>query len=1089
MKINLFLLLVSVLWTQNTQAQQYTLEKEWYQKGIDFHNEEKYKEAIEAYSNVSDISPYFFTIQYEKALSYSTLKEYDSTINILEKIIKSSKNDNLEQSLVLLANAYDYKKDSISAEKYYKLIIEKYPESYDGYYEYAVFLTNQKRYKEAYEHVKKSIKINPEYFPAHRLVSSIHSKCGMITPALLSASIAILRSPGNQRSLNLLQQIDNFCSQKLSNIEEIDFLMNDKGIEGIETLVKSHVALQKDYKMKDQKFDYPVVKQLHLIFADIENTESEDPFIQENYIKTLRYIKSKEYFNDFVMVLLASVNNKDIQKGVKNDTKSIVDFLKDMNQYYKKNIFSKEVIIDKKTMKMECEIVENYIRCQDKIDSDDEKASRLTAFLYKNGLLKSYGKIENLNKEGEWRYFTNFGSIASIYNYKEDKKEGEYKNFYENGNLEEEGQYKEDSLEGVLKTYSAIGVLTAEIEVKNNKKDGFTKFYHLNGNLKKECNYVDNKLEGTYTQYYIDGKSVQEKSFYEKNKKIDYYISFYKNGDTNIFYTIDQNKIHGNYYEYGVNKNLLKESKYNHGDIESSIEYYNNGLLSEENIYENGELKQSKNYDYEGNVYSIVFYKKSTITKILRFENGKEIGEEKIGRNGKLNEKWFYTQEQSIEGELEKDNREGKWNYYYINGNLKAERNYKKNEEEGLIKAYRFEGTLEKEYFKKNGVAEGLYKEYFDNGKLKQVGNYYNDEMIGEWKVYYIDGTLKEKSYYNEEGEITRYQDFSPDGKLDKESYYINGCRTEQFHYDLEGNVYKHQIYKKGDDMDAEISSMKFQEYTAPLKNGQYHGKNRTIIVDDILYAENNFENGKRHNKCVFYYPNNQIKETIPYLMGEMHGKDSIFYPNGMLQEESDYKFDEITGEDHRYYPDGGMWRKASFINGNFDGDIDYFGTNDELILRKHYKNDYLIYYIQNNENGEFVDTVYIGKNLTYKIATNYKNGKKAFEQTILKGFLVDKLLLYNLEGTVVIEYANNEYGNLIGKKINYKNGTKCLEESYQENPNGEYKKYYNQEGKLILSIEAKSGETHGLVKLYDAEGNETKILKYSNNVAVQKIK
>jgi hypothetical protein len=27
------------------------------------------------------------------------------------------------------------------------------------------------------------------------------------------------------------------------------------------------------------------------------------------------------------------------------------------------------------------------------------------------------------------------------------------------------------------------------------------------------------------------------------------------------------------------------------------------------------------------------------------------------------------------------------------------------------------------------------------------------------------------------------------------------------------------------------------------------------------------------------------------------------------------------------------------------------------------------------------------------------------------------------------------------------------------------------------------------LVKLYDTEGNETKILKYSNNVAIQKIK
>jgi hypothetical protein len=53
-------------------------------------------------------------------------------------------------------------------------------------------------------------------------------------------------------------------------------------------------------------------------------------------------------------------------------------------------------------------------------------------------------------------------------------------------------------------------------------------------------------------------------------------ISFYKNGDTNTFYTIDQHKIHGNYYEYGVNKNLIKLSKYNHGDRRYTPDTYNN---------------------------------------------------------------------------------------------------------------------------------------------------------------------------------------------------------------------------------------------------------------------------------------------------------------------------------------------------------------------------------------------------------------------------------------------------------------------------------------------------------------------------------
>jgi antitoxin component YwqK of YwqJK toxin-antitoxin module len=1035
------------------------------------------------------MSPIYFRIAYETALSYSNLKQYDSSIQILEKIIQENKKENLESAIVLLANSYDNKEDSISAEKYYKISLDKYPNSYNANYEYGVFLTNRKRYTEAYSQAKKAIKINQEYFPAHRLISSINAKCGMITPSLMASSIAILHSPGSQRSLNLLQQIDNFCSQKISTTEEIDFLMNDKGIEGVETLVKSHVALQKDYKMKDQKFDYAVVKQLHLIFSDIENTESEDPFLQENYIKVFRHIKSKGYFNDFIMVLLASVNSKDIQKGVKNESKSITDFLKEMKSYFKKNQFIKDVEIENKKVKMQCEEVENYIRCEEKLETEDEKASRLTVFFYQNGILKSYGKFEDSKKEGTWNYFNSIGDLSNIYNYKNNKQEGVYQNFHTNGQIEEEGFYKEDSLDGVLKTYSPLGVLVTEIEVSNNKKNGKTSVFHLNGNLKKECSYIDNKLDGAYTTYYIDGKTIQEQNFYEKGDVIDYYISFYKNGDTNTFYTIDQHKIHGNYYEYGINKNLIKLSKYNHGDIESSVEYYNNGLLSEENVYEKGYLKQSKNYDYEGNLSSIVFYNKNTISKILKYENGIEKGEEKIGRNGKLNEKWFYTNESSIEGDIEKDNREGKWKYYYINGNLKNERNFVKNKEDGLIKTYRFEGTLEKEYFKKEDNAEGLFKEYFDNGNLKQIGNYHNDEMIGEWKIYYLDGTLRERNFYDDEGQITQYKEFSPDGKIDKDHYYINGCKTEQLHYDQEGNVYSHQIYKKGDDMDVNMSSMKYQTYIAPLKNGMYHGQNTTVIVDDIKYAENNFENGKRHKRCIFYYPNGSIKSYSHYLMGDYHGIDTMYFPNGMIQEISPYKFDELTGEDTRHFPDGGVWRKANFINGNFDGDVNYFGTNDELVMQKHYKNDYLIYYIKNNDQGEFIDTVYIGKNLTYTITSNYKNGKKAFEQSIVKGFVANKMILYNTDENLVIEYENNEYGNMISKKINYKNGSKCLDETYQENPNGERRLYYNPDGKLILSQELKSSEIHGQVKLYDLEGNETKIIKYNNNVAVQKIK
>lgn len=90
----------------------------------------------------------------------------------------------------------------------------------------------------------------------------------------------------------------------------------------------------------------------------------------------------------------------------------------------------------------------------------------------------------------------------------------------------------------------------------------------------------------------------------------------------------------------------------------------------------------------------------------------------------------------------------------------------------------------------KNGKRNGLYQEYYKNGQLKEEINYKNGKFDGLWKAWYENGNIKAEINYKDdiqEGETFSYRE---DGSLFRNSNFVNGEYSgDGFEYYENGNT------------------------------------------------------------------------------------------------------------------------------------------------------------------------------------------------------------------------------------------------------------------------------------------------------------
>ncbi len=86
--------------------------------------------------------------------------------------------------------------------------------------------------------------------------------------------------------------------------------------------------------------------------------------------------------------------------------------------------------------------------------------------------------------------------------------------------------------------------------------------------------------------------------------------------------------------------------------------------------------------------------------------------------------------------------------YYFENGVLFQEINYKEGKIDGIRKVYFESGKLKTITDYKNDKKEGKFSEYYETGELFSRGNFENNLKEGNWRTFYKSGKIKERGNY-----------------------------------------------------------------------------------------------------------------------------------------------------------------------------------------------------------------------------------------------------------------------------------------------------------------------------------------------------
>jgi TonB family protein len=91
---------------------------------------------------------------------------------------------------------------------------------------------------------------------------------------------------------------------------------------------------------------------------------------------------------------------------------------------------------------------------------------------------------------------------------------------------------------------------------------------------------------------------------------------------------------------------------------------------------------------------------------------------------------------------LKRDIKEGKFTWYYKNGNISKVCEYINNEIYGVNKSYYESGQIKEEGYYVHGEPDGIYKSYYKSGHVDVEAFYKMGEKNGVYKFYYESGRI-----------------------------------------------------------------------------------------------------------------------------------------------------------------------------------------------------------------------------------------------------------------------------------------------------------------------------------------------------------
>jgi len=1083
-KINISSILFFILLMCAIKINGQTSEKEksidLIRKGIEFHDKEKYDDALIEFKKVHRNDSNFYLAGLEILNTFLTTKKDEEGIVLCNELLKL-KNDYTPNILIFKADFLDNLKKYDEAQKIFEQGIKDYPLNNSFVYEIGVLKLRQKKYAEAYTQFIKSIHINPMHASSHYQLFSLAYRQNNITCAMLAAQFFLIVENSTKRAGNLVIDIEKISKQELviDTAISIPELNNDNDFSEFESIIKSKAALGEKYKSKTD-LNYDLIKQIQLLTENISKYKDVKGFYNEFYGVFFAELNAKKYLEPYVYHTLVSMKIEKITKWIEKNKSDVTKFNDWAYNYVCNNLANYNENLNNQTVKVPHYFYYNKISAAG-LKNDKNDNIGYWNYYYNNGIKKSEGAFINGKRDDKWRFYYKTGDIEKEITYKNgfevvyktfylnnnpklefnlinNQIVGEGKSYFSNGNVRISKEYIDGKISGIEKNFYRNG--SAKYSVKNNEDillGDFTEYYD-NGKLYYKSTFVNNKQEGPSKQYYNNDKStLQSEGVYLKNKPVGEWKFYHKSGK------------------------LSSTGKYNNdGEKEELwLTYFDNGnLKSEENYSDNKYNGTQKYYDYDKILWEEYVYKKGKLLEYRAYKkDATKICDNKVnGKNFKLIQ-YYPNGIIRREGSVSDGDLDGIWKTFSTYGVLTDDVNYKEGKNEGKYIEYFANGKTHTQRDFKNNQENGFSKYYFINGNLQKEGEVINDNKQGYWKHYRIDGSL-EKIYYYTNNEVDGwnvYYDVS--GKLNNEELYKEGCIIKVTYNDTTGNLYQNIDLPGG----TGIINQKYEKtgasyYYKEFKKDYAEGLSTVYYPDGKILNQVNNIKGKKEGNLIRYNEFGKITNETPYFNNEIEGKDIDYFDNGKIESEYNYDDGEKNGKCIVYHDNGKIYKELIYSDGNVQGASNVYDAFGELICQRNFLNDLLVNYTYKDASGNLVKPLEIKKDDS-KVLCYFQNGKKSMEANYTNGDLNGKRNFYYSNGQLaseenfVYDYENET------TKTYYPNGTlKTSEGNYFGTKHGKFQTFY-ENGKLKSEINYKYGNKHGWSMYYDEKGQLLKAL------------
>lgn len=1051
------------------------------EKGIKLHDEKKYKEAIALYKQINRNDTNYSSALHELSLSYysdSNFIEAKKTAEIGLKYFPEAKG----KWYNLIANAEDELGNFEAAVAIYNKIIANDKNNYLALYNKGIVYFNKQKYTEASSNFKQCLLINPFYTSAHYFLGRSSIEQGKPVEAMFAFCTNLAVNPDNKYAASAVRNLLNIASvnddiaKKLNN----NFGDEDNFAEQQEILT-SKIALDRKYKARSSLEDN-VVKQIQVVMEKTNFSDADKGFFNQFYVPLFEQIFKKD-FEKFTYFMFAGLDSKPITDYVKRNKKDLIKFSDDIIYTYLNEIReTRELEYNKRASTTKRYFTHENVTVA--IGTRKQIGKELTfvgdcKFYYSNGQLKSEGTFDDEGKKiGTWKFYHENGTLketnncingsvegevltyfdngvqSSVQQFKNNEANGKFTSWFYNGSLMKQGTYENDKTNGKLKTYSNRGLLEFEGSVTNEEYDGPFNTFHPNGAIRISGNYVKGKQNGLYKEHFYNG-NVYFTGNLENGEKEGVWKEYYFSGKPKAILNYVKGDLDGEQTYYHENGKIEKKNTYIKNKIEGkSEEFYEDGKIYCETIYEKGRLREITFYDDKGVAYSNTTSKRGDATLIF----------------------YDYAGLKTSEGYFNKDGyRSGKTTFFYSNGKIKSEEEYKNGDLQGLRTIYYKDGSKKSEVNYVADKEEGYYVFYNKNQTIKEEGFFEDGLKQGEFKFYNNLGVLEKKVFYLDDEETGFIEYYHPTGKIDYEEQMINGWYTRTVQYDTLGNIIEEQYFPKGE------GSFTFKHYngktksTCKVKSNALDGIYKYYYSTGQLEIERYYKNGFADSVYKSYYINGKLKISGNFVLNDRHGVWKTYSENGKVTNEDNYEYGNLKGLSKVYHEfDGSIQKEIEYKEGDIHGSYKQYGEGGNLAYVLYFEDGYLKSYAYEGKDGKLIKPIEI-KNATGKIVSYYKNGTKSAEIDYEDNTIHGKRNIYFSTGKpyIISERAFGEETKT--KKVYYPNGNLDSEENHYEDEKHGVCKSYFLNGKIKAEENYYLGKLNGICKYYDeVTGKET---------------